>query len=155
MGPKQSSATLVANPSQSQSSSWASLGSRPILLRVYSRNLRRRCSAASGGQRRATNRQGRSARSTRRTTPSNPSPFIEPSTAPRGRQPPCQKTRVRVYYEIIELCTRLKDNGTREALEPILTESEERVDWLETQLGLIEAVGMTNYLTEQIGESEE
>ena len=62
---------------------------------------------------------------------------------------------MRVYYEIIELCTRLKDNGTRKALEPILTESEERVDWLETQLGLIEAVGMTNYLTEQIGESEE
>ncbi len=62
---------------------------------------------------------------------------------------------VRVYNEIIELCTRLKDNGTREVLEPILTESEEHVDWLETQLGLIEAVGMQNYLTEQIGESDE
>src|SRR3984893_17094335 len=45
---------------------------------------------------------------------------------------------VHLYNEVIELCTRLKDNGTREMLEPILTESEEHVDWLETQLGLIE-----------------
>ena len=53
-------------------------------------------------------------------------------------------------------CARkLKDNGTRELLEPILVESEEHVDWLETQLGLIEAVGLQNYLTEQIGEGHE
>src|SRR5437660_851844 len=56
---------------------------------------------------------------------------------------------VRHYNIAIELCTRLKDNGTRELLEPILTESEEHVDWLETQLGLIDAVGLQNYLTEQ------
>ena len=36
-------------------------------------------------------------------------------------------------------------------IEPILVESEEHVDWLETQLGLIEAVGLQNYLTEQMG----
>jgi bacterioferritin len=58
---------------------------------------------------------------------------------------------VKTYNEAIELCTSLKDNGTREMLEPILTESEEHVDWLETQLGLIEAVGLQNYLTEQMG----
>src|SRR5206468_5054710 len=40
------------------------------------------------------------------------------------------------YNEAIELCSRLKDNGTREVLEPILTESEEHVDWLEQQLNL-------------------
>jgi bacterioferritin len=62
---------------------------------------------------------------------------------------------VRHYNDAIELCARLKDNGTRELLEPILTESEEHVDWLETQLGLIDAVGLQNYLTEQMGESEE
>src|SRR3982751_4338857 len=53
---------------------------------------------------------------------------------------------VRHYNAAIELCTRLKDNGTREILEPILTESEEHVDWLETQLHLIEAVALQNYL---------
>ena len=58
---------------------------------------------------------------------------------------------VKHYNAAIELCTKLKDNGTRELIEPILTESEEHVDWLETQLGLIAAVGLQNYLTEQMG----
>jgi bacterioferritin len=62
---------------------------------------------------------------------------------------------VRHYNQTIDLCVRLKDNGTRELLAPILTESEEHVDWLETQLGLIEAVGLQNYLTEQMGSAEE
>ena len=62
---------------------------------------------------------------------------------------------VKTYNATIELCTKLGDNGTREMLEPILTESEEHVDWLETQLGLIAAVGEQNYLTEQMGEDEE
>ena len=36
---------------------------------------------------------------------------------------------VKHYNEAIALCTQLGDNGTREALEPILSESEEHVDW--------------------------
>src|SRR5262245_19279007 len=59
---------------------------------------------------------------------------------------------VKHYNEAIELCSKLKDNGTRELLEPILMESEEHVDWLETQLDLVKAVGIQNYLTEQMGE---
>lgn len=55
------------------------------------------------------------------------------------------------YNAAIELCSKLHDHGTREVLEPILTESEEHVDWLETQLYRIEKVGMQNYLTEQMG----
>src|SRR5438067_688778 len=62
---------------------------------------------------------------------------------------------VKHYNATIELCARLGDNGTRELLEPILTESEEHVDWLETQLGLIGMVGLENYLTEKMGEDEE
>ena len=58
------------------------------------------------------------------------------------------------YNEAIDLCLKLKDGGTREMLEPILTESEEHVDWLETQLGLIEALGLQNYLSEQMGSTE-
>ena len=58
---------------------------------------------------------------------------------------------VETYNAAIELCTSLKDNGTREVLEPILSESEEHVDWLETQLFRIESVGLENYLTEQLG----
>ena len=62
---------------------------------------------------------------------------------------------VNKYNALIELCVKLKDNGTRELIAPILVESEEHVDWLETQLGLIEAVGLQNYLTEQMGGNEE
>lgn len=58
---------------------------------------------------------------------------------------------VQHYNAAIELCVQSKDNGTRELLAPILTESEEHVDWLETQLGRIEFVGLQNYLTEQMG----
>ena len=58
------------------------------------------------------------------------------------------------YNAAIDLCVKQKDYGTREVLAPILTESEEHVDWLETQLGLIDSVGVQNYLTEQIGEAE-
>src|SRR5436309_14468801 len=53
---------------------------------------------------------------------------------------------VKHYNTAIELCRQLGDNGTRDLLEPILRESEEHVDWLETQLGLIDAVGLQNYL---------
>ena len=59
------------------------------------------------------------------------------------------------YNATVDLCARLKDNGTRELIAPILVESEEHVDWLETQLGLINTVGLQNYLQTQIGEAQE
>jgi bacterioferritin len=62
---------------------------------------------------------------------------------------------VQLYNEAVNLCIQLKDGGSRELMERILEESEEHVDWLETQLGLIGQVGLQNYLQEQIGESEE
>jgi bacterioferritin len=42
------------------------------------------------------------------------------------------------------------DNGTRELLEDILVNEEEHVDWLETQLELIQQVGESHYLAQQI-----
>ena len=62
---------------------------------------------------------------------------------------------VQHYNAAIELCNRLRDHGTREVLEPILSESEEHVDWLEQQLHLIETVGLQNYLAEQMGAATE
>ncbi|WP_111640382.1 bacterioferritin [Marinimicrobium alkaliphilum] len=53
--------------------------------------------------------------------------------------------------EGIELCESVKDYGSRELLEQILTSEEEHVDWLETQLGLIKSVGLQNYLQSQMG----
>ena len=59
------------------------------------------------------------------------------------------------YRNTIDICTKLKDHGTRELIEPILVESEEHVDWLETQIDLIAAVGLQNYLQSQMGDEPE
>ncbi|MFI5398916.1 MAG: bacterioferritin [Candidatus Binatia bacterium] len=50
----------------------------------------------------------------------------------------------------IALAVEKGDNGTRELLEKILVSEEEHVNWLESQLMLIEQVGEPNYLAEQI-----
>ncbi len=59
---------------------------------------------------------------------------------------------VKAYNEAIALCASVKDNATRELLAGILVESEEHVDWLETQLGLIRDLGLPLYLQTQLGE---
>lgn len=57
----------------------------------------------------------------------------------------------KLYNEAVDLAIKHKDGVSREVLEHILTESEEHVDWLETQLGLIKDLGLANYLSEQMG----
>jgi bacterioferritin len=52
----------------------------------------------------------------------------------------------------IEQCREEGDNGTRVLLEGILTDEEEHLDWVETQLQLIQNLGETAYLTEQMVE---
>jgi bacterioferritin len=62
---------------------------------------------------------------------------------------------VKAYNELVDLCIKLKDNGTHKLALEILVESEEHVDWLETQLGLIEKVGIERYLAEQMVSEDE
>jgi bacterioferritin len=63
---------------------------------------------------------------------------------------------VNTYNEAITLAAQLKDNGSRELMNEILVDSEEHVDWLEAQLGLIQTVGLERYLAEQIsGDDDE
>jgi bacterioferritin len=50
----------------------------------------------------------------------------------------------------IAYCEQVGDYGSRELLEDILEAEEEHVDWLETQLSLIKAVGLENYLQSQM-----
>jgi bacterioferritin len=59
------------------------------------------------------------------------------------------------YRQAINVCNQANDHGSRDTIEPILVESEEHVDWLETQLGLIEMVGLERYLAEKMGEDED
>lgn len=52
----------------------------------------------------------------------------------------------------IQLCVEHKDHGTKELLEAILVDEEHHLDWLETQLGLIEQLGENAYIAEKLGE---
>ena len=52
----------------------------------------------------------------------------------------------------IEYCENVQDYITREVFERILESEEEHVDWLETQLNLIERVTIENYLQRQMRE---
>lgn len=54
--------------------------------------------------------------------------------------------------EAIAYCQTVKDYVSRELLEDILESEEEHVDWLETQLGLLEKVGLQNYLQSAMNE---
>jgi len=62
---------------------------------------------------------------------------------------------VAAYNELVDLSIKKKDNASHALALEILRESEEHVDWLETQLGLIQMVGLEKYLAEQMGMDEE
>lgn len=52
--------------------------------------------------------------------------------------------------EGIAYCEKVQDYVSRDLLQDILESEEEHVDWLETQLGLIDKVGLKNYLQSQM-----
>ena len=61
---------------------------------------------------------------------------------------------VLAYREAIQVCEGDQDSGSRDLLTSILVESEEHVDWLESQLDLIKKIGIEIYLGHQMGEHE-
>lgn len=52
--------------------------------------------------------------------------------------------------EAIAYCEEVDDYVSRELFVDILEDEEEHVDWLETQLDLVERVGLQNWLQEQM-----
>jgi bacterioferritin len=54
------------------------------------------------------------------------------------------------YNSTIALCIQKNDGGTREMLEHILKSEEAGVDWLESQLHIVDEIGKERYLAEQI-----
>jgi bacterioferritin len=57
--------------------------------------------------------------------------------------------------DAIAACENARDFLSREVLENILDDTEEHIDWIETQQSLIEGTGIQNYLQEQMFECGE
>lgn len=62
---------------------------------------------------------------------------------------------VPLLREAIAYCESIQDYISRDLFNRILENEEEHIDWLETQLSLIEQVGLENYLQTQMETADE
>ena len=56
--------------------------------------------------------------------------------------------------EAIAYADSIHDYVSRDMMIKILEEEEHHIDWLETELGLIDKIGLQNYIQSQIKEEE-
>ena len=52
--------------------------------------------------------------------------------------------------DAVQYCEEVRDYVSRELFEKILSDEEDHVDWLETQLDLMDKIGEQNYLQSQM-----
>ena len=64
-----------------------------------------------------------------------------------------ESTNQSCLKKAISICEEAKDFVSREIFENILEDTEEHIDWIETQQSLIEKTGLQNYLQEQMFDS--
>jgi len=64
-----------------------------------------------------------------------------------------ESTNQSCLKKAISTCEEAKDFVSREIFENILEDTEEHIDWIETQQSLIEKTGLQNYLQEQMFDS--
>ena len=65
-----------------------------------------------------------------------------------------ERGAVLAYNKAIETSRKAGDNATADFLQDILKDEEMHVDMLEKQLSLIDQLGLTQYLAQQMGEPE-
>jgi bacterioferritin len=65
-----------------------------------------------------------------------------------------ERMAVTGYNQSIKTSREAGDNATADFLKEILKDEEGHVDFLETQLGLIQQIGLQNYLSQQLEEEE-
>ncbi|HMD97238.1 MAG TPA: bacterioferritin [Terriglobia bacterium] len=63
-----------------------------------------------------------------------------------------EKNAVAEYNAAIATCREAGDQASADILQAILADEEGHVDFLDTQLNIIEAVGLQNYLAQQLEE---
>lgn len=61
-----------------------------------------------------------------------------------------EKIAVPLLQECIATCEEAKDYTSRDLFASILASEEEHIDWLETQLGLLNKVGEQNFIQAQM-----
>jgi len=64
-----------------------------------------------------------------------------------------ERAAVALLNSGIELCRSLGDNGSRDLLEGILGGEEHHINWIESQLTLIQQMGEAHYLAQQVRDS--
>jgi len=57
-----------------------------------------------------------------------------------------------LYKDAIAHCEKVQDYVSRDLLTEIMESEESHIDWLEEQVGLLEKVGLQNYLQSLMGE---
>ena len=61
-----------------------------------------------------------------------------------------EKAAIDRYNRAVALCVAKGDNGTRELLADRLVDEEAHADWIESQLHVIDTIGVENYLAQQL-----
>lgn len=61
-----------------------------------------------------------------------------------------QLADVLAIRDAIAICEQAQDYVSRDELTEILEQQEEHLDWLETQLGLIDSIGLPKYLQSKL-----